>query len=140
MNKTLLLAFICTVQIAFGQEKVIYSDLAVALKSPEKVFMLSLNDSDSLLTEVPSEISEFKNLRSLNLSECRIESTPDFLKDMDNLETLNLSRNNLKKIPNGTFELTQLKQLEYCSAVNTKISLKNWEKIKKNNMDVHFDY
>lgn len=87
-------------------DKVEFYDLKDALARPDEVTSLKLAHLG--LTEVPSEISKFKNLIELDLSDNEISSTGGKLSGLNNLQKLNLSGNKLTDIPS---EVNGLKSL-----------------------------
>lgn len=86
-------------------DKVEFYELKDALTHPDEVTHLKLQRSG--LTEVPAEISKFKNLIELDLSDNDITSVSGKLTGLANLQVLNLSGNELKEIP----DVSQLKSL-----------------------------
>ncbi|MCZ2355348.1 MAG: leucine-rich repeat domain-containing protein [Bacteroidia bacterium] len=83
-----------------------FYDLDEALKSPEKVYKLSL--SDKKYTEFPKEILVFKNLQVLNLNRNKIKELPADISTLKNLRELSLYKNKLVHLPKEFCELTRL--------------------------------
>lgn len=63
------------------------------------------------LTELPSSIGNFENLKELYLTENRLNSLPESIGDLKSLEKLNLSDNHLVNLPSKIGNLTNLKEL-----------------------------
>ena len=83
-----------------------YKDLTVALENPDSVFILELRQGG--LTEFPSEIFRFKNLRSLNLSANNIDSIPSEIESLSALQEFYFIGNELKVLPNEFANLEEL--------------------------------
>jgi Leucine-rich repeat (LRR) protein len=74
-----------------------YTDLATALKEPEKVVKLVLRKQK--YKEFPKEIWSFPNLQYLDLSKNQISEFPDSLGKLQNLQVLHLSKNKIEALP-----------------------------------------
>ena len=89
-------------------------DISTASKSnPDAVTSLKLRKQG--LTEIPSDLSKFKNLVELDLSDNEIGDFSSKLIGLPNLEVLNLSGNNLTTIPADLCELKKLKTINLSS-------------------------
>lgn len=86
-----------------------YTDLATALKNPEKVIKLELRKKN--LKQFPLEILKFKNIQYLDLSKNKITELPEGIEELKDLQYLLLSKNKLVKLPKQIGELSQLKYL-----------------------------
>ena len=87
-----------------------FTDLASAMKEPEKVIKLVLRKEK--LKAFPKEIWSFPNLQYLDLSKNQITEFPDTLGQLKNLQVLHLSKNKIESIPRDIGELTNLVILE----------------------------
>lgn len=96
-------------QVSVADSVFVYTKLEDAIKEPEKVYNLDL--SKQKLDSFPSEIFQFKNLRTLNLSRNKIKSIPKQIKELTYLRELNLSRNKIKEFIPEVCLLTNLKKL-----------------------------
>ncbi|HET6990070.1 MAG TPA: leucine-rich repeat domain-containing protein, partial [Bacteroidia bacterium] len=74
-----------------------YTDLASAMKEPEKVVKLVLRKQK--YKEFPKEIWNFPNLQYLDLSKNQITEFPDSLGKLKSLQVLHLSRNKIEALP-----------------------------------------
>ena len=93
-----------------SSNKVEFDDINTASKSdPESVTSLKLRRQG--LTEIPANLSKFKNLIELDLSDNEITDFSSKLMDLPNLEVLNLSGNKLTSIPPDICNLKNLKIL-----------------------------
>jgi Leucine rich repeat len=94
---------------AVGQKDKLYKGLKQALEAPaDSVYRLDL--SKSKLTEIPSEIYAFKNLRELNLSKNKLTDLPTgFL--FSNLRILDLSRNLFSQFPTAICKNKSIRNL-----------------------------
>ncbi len=88
-----------------------YYSLEEALKNPDEVYKLFLNYKE--YTEVPSEISQFKNLQELGLGANKLTSLPPELFRLKNLQLLELSHNNIKVLPAEINKLINLEKILY---------------------------
>jgi len=86
-----------------------YTSLEEALKSPEKVTVLSLKRKK--LTIIPSEIYLFTNLQILNLQKNKIDEIPTEIKQLKLLQELNMSNNHIEKLSPAIGELQNLRIL-----------------------------
>lgn len=113
-----------------------YTDLATALKEPEKVVKLTLRKQKyesfpaelwkfpnlqyldlgkNKITEVPDSISFFSNLQVLHLSKNEIEFLPREIGDLSNLVILDINQNELTSLPPQIGKLKKLKYLDLWS-------------------------
>ena len=113
-------------------------DISTASKSnPDAVTSLKLRKQG--LTEIPSDLSKFKNLVELDLSDNEIGDFSSKLSGLPNLEVLNLSGNNLTTIPADLCELKKLKTINLSSNKITSGSfscLSGLERIFLNNNEL----
>lgn len=75
----------------------------------DTIFGLSLKKLK--LAQVPSELSQFKNLKHLDLSHNKLEKLPDFIYTLQNLEELNLGKNKFQVLDTAVSQLHSLKKL-----------------------------
>jgi len=87
-----------------------YTDLAEAMKNPDKVVKLVLRKEH--YSEFPKEIWNFPNLQYLDLSKNNITEFPDSLGKLKNLQVLHLSKNKLEALPRELGDLQNLVILE----------------------------
>ncbi len=87
-----------------------YTDLATAMKEPEKVTKLTLRKMK--LKEFPKEIWSFPNLQYLDLSKNQITEFPDTLGQLKNLQVIHLAKNKIEALPRGVGELQNLVMLD----------------------------
>lgn len=92
-----------------AQELKVYDWEEVQTADPDTIFAISF--AKNRLTELPSDLSKFTNLKSLNLSKNKLSALPEFITEFDSLQELNLSKNKLSKFPIGLCKLTELKRL-----------------------------
>ncbi len=85
-----------------------YTDLAEALKEPEKVIKLVLRKKK--FKEFPKELYQFKNLQYLDLSKNSIKELPDSLISFKSLQFFSISKNGLERLP---LNIGKLKTLRY---------------------------
>ena len=125
----LLLSLLFNFQ-TFGQENGKFNSLEEALKQKENVIYLDLQNHN--LTDIPNQITEFKNLKTLDLSFNKISKIdintklPNSLEILllsnnlltefnliylENLKSLSLSNNNLKSINENIGKFSELFQL-----------------------------
>ena len=83
-----------------------YTDLSQALKEPDKVQILDLEDQG--LTEIPVEIFQLTNLTKLRLGYNQIEVIPPELCQLTNLTRLGLRNNQIEVIPPEPVSYTHL--------------------------------
>ncbi|MCX6311784.1 MAG: leucine-rich repeat domain-containing protein [Bacteroidetes bacterium] len=74
-----------------------YTDLAAAMREPEKVVKLVLRKEK--YKEFPKEIWSFPNLQYLDLSKNQITEFPDSLGKLKSLQVLHLSKNKIEALP-----------------------------------------
>ncbi len=87
-----------------------FTDLAEAMKNPEKVVKLVLRKQK--LQAFPKEIWSFPNLQYLDLSKNHITEFPDTLGQLKNLQVIHLSRNKIESLPREIGELQNVFLLE----------------------------
>ncbi len=85
-----------------------YTNLAEALKDPDKVIKLSLRKKK--YKEFPREIYQFKNLQWLDLSKNAIKELPDSVAEFKFLQFFSISKNGLERLP---LNIGKLKNLKY---------------------------
>lgn len=73
--------------------------------------LAKLSLSQNLLTQLPPEISELKNLKELDLSYNCLTQLPPEIEELKNLTILNLTRNQLTQLPPEIGELKNLRIL-----------------------------
>lgn len=83
-----------------------YTDLASALKEPEKVVKLTLRKEK--LEEFPAELWKFPNLQYLDLGKNKIKEVPDSINFFVNLQVLHLSKNEIEFLPREIGDLANL--------------------------------
>ncbi len=88
-----------------------FTELALALKDPDKVIRLSLRKKK--LKEFPKEIYQFKNLQSLDLSKNSIKELPDSIVSFKYLQYFMISKNGLERLPAN---IGRMKTLKYINA------------------------
>lgn len=93
-----------------------YTDMDSALRTPDKVYKLSLTDQG--LKTLPAEISMLKNLQILNLNGNKLKVLPPEIGELQNLQVFSLYDNNLRYIPD---EFRKLKSLEVLYLGKNKI-------------------
>ncbi|MEO5644035.1 MAG: leucine-rich repeat domain-containing protein [Bacteroidia bacterium] len=87
-----------------------FTDLAEAMKTPEKVVKLTLRKMK--LKEFPKEIWSFPNLQYLDLGKNQITEFPDTLGKLRNLQVLHLGKNKIEALPRELGDLQNLVILE----------------------------
>lgn len=85
-----------------------YTKLEEALKDPEKVFRLNLQNQQ--LDEL-KEISKFKNLQYLNLRNTHLSSVPQEIISLQNLKVLDIGDNEIALLPKNFDALKNLTEL-----------------------------
>lgn len=90
-------------------EAITYTSLSEALKTPEKVYKLSLRKNK--LEVFPEDILLLTNLRFLDLSRNKIIEIPPGINKLILLEELRLSRNKIEVIPKEVMQLLNLRGL-----------------------------
>ena len=83
-----------------------HTDLAAALKEPEKVVKLTLRKQK--YTAFPAELWQFPNLQYLDLSKNKITEVPDSINRFTNLQVLHLSKNEIEFLPREIGDLSNL--------------------------------
>lgn len=91
------------------EQQPIFTSLANALKTPEKVYRLNL--SKQKLKVLPISIASLYNLQELNLSKNKLEFIPNEIGNLINLQKFDISRNNLVELPSSIGNLTNLTEL-----------------------------
>jgi Leucine-rich repeat (LRR) protein len=86
-----------------------YTDLAEALKDPDKVVKLSLRKQK--LKAFPEDIYRFKNLQYLDLGKNHLKEVPENIDTLQKLQVLILSRNSIEFLPREIGKLKNLKIL-----------------------------
>ncbi len=85
-----------------------YTRLEDALKEPEKVTRLNLQNQDILRFE---EITKFKNLQYLNLRNTHLSSVPQEITMLQNLKVLDIGDNEIALLPKNFDALKNLTEL-----------------------------
>lgn len=88
----------------------VFTNLEKAKIQPDSVFRLKLRRKK--LTEIPSEVFLFKNLRELDLGNNRISVLPPQIAELKKLEILRLERNKLTTIGKSIGDLKSLRYLD----------------------------
>lgn len=94
---------------AFAQDLKVYEWKEVQSANPDTIYAISFEKNK--LSELPSDLSKFKNLKHLNLSKNKLSELPSFIGDFDSLEVLNLERNKFSKFPIEICQFGALKSL-----------------------------
>ncbi len=89
--------------------------------------LIIYESSDSIF---PSNIKEFKHVKSLSISETNIKTLPKELSELKNLTKLSLSKNKIDTLPEVIFELEQLQELTLGNN-NLKYISSNIKKLQK---------
>lgn len=87
-----------------------YTDLATALKEPEKVVKLTLRKQK--YDSFPAELWKFPNLQYLDLGKNKIKEVPDSINFFTNLQVLHLSKNEIEFLPREIGDLSNLMILD----------------------------
>jgi len=82
--KNITVIFFLLSSICHSQKGVTYTNLETALKTPNKVFWLSLEKQQ--LKVFPSEILKFPNLVVLNISHNKLSDIPEEIRQLKNLK------------------------------------------------------
>jgi|GEM_PF-1433865 len=151
MRVLILLSFYFIANAVFGQmpldssslaEQPTFADIEQALANPNKVYKLNLSQAN--LSEVPAEISKFKNLQILYLGSYtneagyyqkntnQIKRLPDFIGNFAYLQQLFLSGNQLETLPETVGKLQYLEHLSIATNKLTALpaSLKQLKRLK----------
>lgn len=94
---------------SFSQDVKVYEWEEVLSANPDTIYAISFEKNK--LTEVPSDLARFINIKQLDFSKNRLTELPTFFIDFDSLEVLNLEKNKLSRFPIEICQLTTLKQL-----------------------------
>jgi hypothetical protein len=86
------------------------TDLATALKEPEKVVKLTLRKMK--YEAFPAELWKFPNLQYLDLGKNKIKEVPDSINFFTNLQVLHLSKNEIEFLPREIGDLSNLMILD----------------------------
>ena len=78
--------------------------------NPDTIFGISFERMK--LKEVPSELKEFKHLKSLNFSHNKLSTLPEFIGNFPNLRSLNISKNNFVVFPVAVCQIKELRLRE----------------------------
>jgi len=81
----------------------------LSLVNPDTIYAVSFQKMK--LTELPSDLSKFHNLRHLDVSKNNLIQLPDFIGDFSFLEKLDISKNELQNFPVELCRLSNLKVL-----------------------------
>jgi Leucine-rich repeat (LRR) protein len=104
----------------YAHQGKLYTNLAEALKEPDKVERLRLKRMH--LKTVPSEVFLFPNLIELDLSGNKLTQLPDSINKLINLKYLKLERNQITSLPES---IGDLKNLIYLDIGKNRISQLN---------------
>ena len=108
------LPFITYIFFSFGgyaQKIEHYTSFEKAFQDPENVKELSFVLEEDRLTEIPSDIDKFKNLKKLTLEYNHIQSLPESIGNLKNLTHLKLTNLRLKELPESIGKLSGLTTL-----------------------------
>jgi Leucine-rich repeat (LRR) protein len=94
-----------------------FNSIEDALVQPDSVFILFLAYKN--LTEVPKEISKFRNLISLEFGDNDIKEIPSFVFTLTKLQRLGFSHNDITVIPQ---DISKLKNLISFKIWNNKLT------------------
>jgi len=86
-----------------------YTDLALALKNPEKVYKLNLRKTK--LKKVPNEVYTLINLQVLNISKNKLVEIPKEIIALKNLEVLDVSANDIDTLYPEIGQLVNIRKL-----------------------------
>jgi Leucine-rich repeat (LRR) protein len=95
-----------------------YTTLEEALKEPEKVFRLNLQNQSLHHLE---EFAKFKNLQYLNLRNTHLSSVPQEIITLQNLKVLDLGDNEISLLPKNFDALKNLTELYLDKEKNLKL-------------------
>ena len=109
IKKQFALILILWCSLGYAQEVVVYSWEEVQTAHPDTIYAISFEKGK--LTDLPSELAKFKQLKQLDLSKNRLIELPAFVFEFVSLEVLDLTKNKLSTFPNGLCRLSNLKRL-----------------------------
>jgi hypothetical protein len=109
IKKQFALILILWSSFAIGQDVTVYDWEEVQAAHPDTIYAISFEKDK--LTELPSDLSKFTNLKRLNLAKNRLTELPEFIVEFDSLQELNLTKNKLSKFPIVICRLQGLKRL-----------------------------
>lgn len=105
----ILIGLLMLSAIIMAQPGKVYRSLS-AVKNPEDVYILRLRHER--LTQIPSVIFTFTNLRELDLGRNNISQIPPEIVALQNLEVLRLGRNNIDSLPIEVAHMSHLRELD----------------------------
>jgi Leucine-rich repeat (LRR) protein len=144
MRRLILLNFYLTISgLTFSQNATVktdslfiakhttYSNLADALKNPDKVYHLDL--SFKSLKVFPKEIFLFTNLESLNLYYNALTIIPEEIKKLVNLKHIDFRSNGISELPADFYSLPNLEilKLSSCKFKSIPADIKNLKALRK---------
>jgi len=94
---------------SYAQDVVVYDWEDVQAANPDTIYAISFEKEK--LTDLPSELSKFTQLKQLNLAKNKLAELPDFIFRFDSLQELNLTKNKMSTFPVGLCRLGSLKRL-----------------------------
>ena len=121
MKKALIVFLLGSVlpNLCLAQENGRYESLKAAFQNPEVVIVLELWGSDNKLTELPKNISQFKNVKSIILRGNDLTTLPESIQELKFLEELSLGDNEHLDIPSVCIILSKLPNLRELDLENT---------------------
>src|SRR5690554_961425 len=98
--------------------------------NPDTIYALDL--SKQRLSELPSELQKFKNIRGLKLSRNKLTNLPEFFTEFKQIEFLYLNKNKLNHFPSVIFHLSDLVYLDISKnkMISIPAGIKNLKKLK----------
>lgn len=112
INESLIKSLPCLRELNAESNKITFVTSEIHLLSPSlKRLILGKNN----LWEIPSEISQLKNLQYLLLNDNKIEYVPAEICELENLKMLDLSRNQISYLP---YDLGNLKNIRRLNILN----------------------
>ncbi|ORX88191.1 L domain-like protein [Anaeromyces robustus] len=80
------------------------------LENLKKLYITSESYTNKILTELPKDFGNLKNLEYIYLNNQKIETLPESFGDLTNLKYINMNFNILKKLPDSFGNLKNLKE------------------------------
>jgi Leucine-rich repeat (LRR) protein len=91
------------------KSKMPFSDYLEAIKNPEKVVRLKLNNNKEL--NAISDWSKLTNVEYLSLENDHLTELPEFITNLKNLKIIDLSGNDFKQLPKSFSNLQNLEEI-----------------------------